>query len=148
MKLFNAKIAGTVALQSKNGGYCRGTLLKRPMTAHRAAWAIHYGRWPAQTIDHINGDRSDNRLVNLRELSRADNARNKGSPKSAKSKFVGVSWFKRSGKWRARSPNAHGRVSLGLFETEIEAAKAYDKFLLSAGDYLARPNFRSPTCPE
>ena len=41
--------------------------------AHRAAWAIHFGEWPKGEIDHINGDASDNRIINLRVVNRTEN---------------------------------------------------------------------------
>jgi len=50
----------------------------KPYYAHRLAWLMHYGKWPAEQIDHINHSRSDNRIKNLREASNQEN--NKNSP--------------------------------------------------------------------
>jgi hypothetical protein len=57
--------------------------------AHIVAWAIHFGEWPAVDIDHESGNRSDNRLVNIREAGKSLNMQNK---KIYKTNKTGVSW--------------------------------------------------------
>ena len=62
-----AMTAGKEAFISrKPNGYIYARLMGRAIYAHRAAWAISYGEWPKGDIDHINGDRADNRIANLR----------------------------------------------------------------------------------
>ena len=59
-------------------GYVRIAIGGVNVFAHRAAWAIAHGKWPDEVVDHINRDRQDNRLENLRDVSGAVNAKNKG----------------------------------------------------------------------
>jgi hypothetical protein len=51
--------------------------------AHRAIWALHFGDWPQQTLDHINRDRADNRIENLRDVSHQENQRNRSITRMA-----------------------------------------------------------------
>jgi hypothetical protein len=121
--IFNAKFAGKEALVCLNAyGYPSGTILGRTYTAHRVVWALVHGEWPALQIDHINGDRSDNRLCNLRHVSGLENDRNKRMPRRNRSGVIGVSRFR--DKWQARI-NAGGRiVALGTFASFDDAVAA------------------------
>lgn len=56
--------------------------------AHRVAWFLHYGKWPTKCIDHINGDRHDNRINNLRDVGHIDNCRNLEAHRNGKTIFV------------------------------------------------------------
>ncbi|MGL6209700.1 MAG: HNH endonuclease [Paracoccaceae bacterium] len=141
-KLWNQRFSGQPALNSQIGqGYLGGKIAGTNFFAHRVVWAIAALRWPVGEIDHINGVRSDNRLCNLRDISRRENAINRGKTDNGKSLFVGVSWHGASGKWRSRAQVAGQRVSLGLFESEAEAATARNNALDAAGILLARRNF-------
>jgi hypothetical protein len=91
--------------------------------AHRLAWLYVHGRWPESQLDHINGNPSDNRLLNLREASDAENAQNKKLPKSNTSGLMGATWHKRNKKWVATISSVH----LGYFNTAQEAHDAYCK---------------------
>lgn len=73
---WNARCAGKPALTNVRSGYLRGEIFGQAYSAHECAWAIVHGYWPFE-IDHINNDRSDNRLCNLREVDRAANAFNR-----------------------------------------------------------------------
>lgn len=73
---WNGRNCGVEALKSYSGGYKAGSVFGLPCLAHRAAWALYYGEWPSGDIDHINGDRSDNRIDNLRVVTRVQNNRN------------------------------------------------------------------------
>ncbi len=99
---------------------------KKSMLAHRLAWALHTGSWPSGEIDHINGDESDNRMVNLRDTSKSVNQQNKRNPRSDnKSGFMGVCWHKGAGQWRAQI-TVHGKcIYLGLFPDPVTAHSAY-----------------------
>lgn len=94
--------------------------------AHRLAWLHYYGEWPIQYIDHINGDYADNRIANLREVTKSENAWN-SKPRKNNSGFRGVSLYKPSGKWRARITANGIERSLGYYETKKEAVDAYKK---------------------
>ena len=65
---------GMVAGAKNAGGYVHIKVCGRDYYAHRLAWFFTFGRWPVDTIDHINGVKSDNRISNLRELSREQNS--------------------------------------------------------------------------
>ena len=110
----------------KNGeGYLRTSVNRKRYLTHRLAWLIHYGSWPRDFIDHINGDRSDNRLVNLREASRAENGRNRGANRNNTSGYKGVSWHKANRRWVAQVYSEAGNRHLGCFNTPEEAHAAY-----------------------
>lgn len=100
--------------------------------AHRIAWAIATGAWPQNMIDHINGDPSDNRWVNLREATKSQNMMNVGKIKSNTSGVRGVGWSKAAQKWRAYIRHNKIDIHLGLFDNiedarkvRIEAVKKY-----------------------
>ena len=59
-------------------GYLQFAFKRRPHLAHRVAWAMHHGHWPADFIDHIDGNRSDNRITNLRVVTAGQNSQNAG----------------------------------------------------------------------
>ena len=97
---WNARFSGGQAFINEGwGGYLRGTLLGGNYLAHRVAWAVTNGDWPANEIDHINGHRDDNRIDNLRDVSRTENCRNTKIPSTNTSGQVGVYWCKRERRW-------------------------------------------------
>jgi hypothetical protein len=108
--------------------------------AHRLAWALHYGRWPAQQIDHINGDKDDNRLSNLREATHMQNQWNKAKAKRSgvHSPLKGASYHRSSGLWRARIRLDGKERSLGYFTTEQQAHEAYARAAVVAHGEFAR----------
>jgi hypothetical protein len=93
--------------------------------AHRIIWAMQTGEWPDKQIDHINEDPSDNRWVNLRLATKAQNMRNVTRIKSNTSGYKGVGWSKAANKWRAYIRADGVNYHLGLFQTKEEAAAAY-----------------------
>jgi hypothetical protein len=123
-KTWNIRYAGNPALNCINGtGYKAGTIKGLRVPAHRVIWAMTFGAWPTEDIDHINGVRSDNRISNLRSVSRLENSKNRVAQES-KSKIPGVMWVERKKKWRARITVNGKRVDLGLHSTLDEAAIA------------------------
>ncbi|WP_323008519.1 HNH endonuclease [Paracoccus sp. (in: a-proteobacteria)] len=122
---WNTRYAGKAAFDTRNhNGYKLGGISNRNILAHRVIWAIVHGRWPVADIDHINGNRQDNRLCNLREVSRSTNLRNARLPDANTSGRVGVSWDRSRGKWLAYI-HANGRmVNLGRFDAFEEAVSA------------------------
>lgn len=90
--------------------------------AHRLAWLYVYGEWPKFDIDHINGIRDDNRLLNLRDVTQQVNVQNvKKARSDSKSGHLGVSWNKASRKWLSRIAVNKRIIHLGYF-TDIEMA--------------------------
>jgi hypothetical protein len=118
-----------VPLRVKNRhGYFQIKADGKTIPAHRLAWALAHGKWPEQQIDHINGDKTDNRLCNLREASGRVNSENqrRAMPQN-KTGFLGVTpssnWGSKA--WRARIM-VHGKnINLGTFKTPEAAHAAY-----------------------
>jgi len=90
-RTWNTKYAGRPAFAVEQQGYKAGRVLGVSLKAHRIAWALSYGRWPRGEIDHINGDRADNKLSNLREVSRLENRKNLKRQSNNSSGMTGVS---------------------------------------------------------
>ena len=101
VRQFNARNAGKQVYEETHRGYGRITLFGKRYKSHRLAWAMHYGDWPPDQIDHINGVRSDNRIENLRAVSQAENSKNSKIPASNMSGVIGVHWDKFSFRWVA-----------------------------------------------
>ncbi len=96
----------------------------RAVRAHRLAWLYVTGEWPSNCIDHINGDKSDNRFSNLRHVTSKTNAENRRNPKAtASSGYIGVS--RDRNKWRATIVSNGKQKHIGSFSTAEEAAEAY-----------------------
>lgn len=107
-----------------SNGYRVGSIFGRMYKAHRVVWLVHKGSWPAGEIDHINGDRADNRIVNLRDVSPSENHRNQRRRSDNSSGFCGVRWHKRDQKWMAQI-KVYGKWShLGYFENFEDAVAA------------------------
>jgi hypothetical protein len=92
---------------------------------HRLAFLYMIGRWPARDVDHRNGNPADDRWHNLREASRSQNAMNKKRPRHNASGFKGVSWHKKSRKWRAYIGPYRHVIHLGYFDTPEAAYEEY-----------------------
>lgn len=126
--VFDSNYAGEPALTAYNtAGYLRGNIFGRGLLAHRAAFACMLGRWPTGQVDHINGVRDDNKWVNLREATNQQNQWNSSSAKGSSSQYIGVSWDKKSRKWRAYISPENKIVNLGYFDCEKTAAQARDR---------------------
>ena len=123
---WNTRRAGTPALNHMNhNGYLVGLFMGKGIRAHRAAWAIHYGEWPKDQIDHVNGIKTDNRISNLREASQSENKRNTRTYSNNKCGLKGVHWHKINKAWVARIGYMGRQISLGKFETAEDAHQAY-----------------------
>lgn len=102
-------------------GYLVSNIGGRTIAAHRAAWAITHGEYPSGQIDHINGNRTDNRLENLRDVVQAENARNSAMSRMNTSGVQGVYLHKQTGKWCAQIRAFGKQVGLGLFQSQADA---------------------------
>ena len=100
-------------------GYLRFRVNGKKYRAHRLAWLYVYGSFPENEIDHINHDRSDNRISNLRQATRAENVWN--------SRKSGCSYDKQHSNYRARICKNGRRIHLGRFDTLKQAQEAYAK---------------------
>lgn len=121
-KAFNTVYAGKTAGSPHSMGYI--SLLRT--VAHRLAWLYVHGRWPVDQIDHINGDRTDNRIANLRECSNAENCQNVRAHRDGTSRYVGVSYsgHSKSRPWQAAICVRGKQRNLGYFATEEDALAA------------------------
>lgn len=139
---YNAANAGKEAFTAKDRrGYLHGKVGGVKYQAHRIIWKLVHGVDPDQ-VDHINGNPSDNRLVNLRACTSAENARNYKKRNSGVSKYRGVSWVVRDERWVASINVAgRGRISLGGHPDEEAAARAYDKAARELHGEFATLNF-------
>ena len=105
-------------------GYLKIIYQRKLYLGHWLAWLYVYGKWPDNEIDHINGDASDNRICNLRDVTRKQNMENKSIYKTNKSGYSGVTWHSRDKKWNVRIGHYGKRISLGYFDDLNEAISA------------------------
>lgn len=120
---------GAIAGHACQDGYVRIEIENRSYLAHRVAWAIHFGRWPAAYLDHIDGKRDNNAIHNLREATATENRRYRASRNSTG--FRGVS---RRGKRFVASITVDGRtIHLGSFRL---AEAAYEEYCHAARRYF------------
>ncbi len=116
-------VAGCI---EKRIGYTTIGVDRRIHRAHRLAWFYMTGKWPVKFIDHINGQKSDNRFENLREVFEDGNSQNIRKPnKRNKSGFMGVIRFQN--KWRASVTVQRKTRRIGDYNTPEEAHQAYLK---------------------
>lgn len=119
---------GDVVGSLQNNGYLAAQVDGRKYLMHRLAWLYVHGEFPEGDIDHINGERIDNRLINLRSVSRSVNLQNKKKADiNNKSGLLGVCFDHGRSKWKAqiRLPYAKHNKMLGRFKTKEEAHQAY-----------------------
>jgi len=122
--VWTQKYCGKEALIGRNAkGYRKGSVLYKQCLAHRAIYAMMTGRWPADQIDHINGVPDDNRWMNIRSVTPAENSKNLARPKNNTSGYVGV-WMGRTKKWQADIIVNNKKIHLGSFDQIEDAAAA------------------------
>ena len=129
---WNSRYAGKEAFifQGPNG-HLYGRFFKKGIFAHRVAWAIYYGEWPKNYIDHINGIAFDNRIDNLRDVTHQENMKNAKIPKTNKSGVCGVCWDKSKSLWVVQVKGKNKNTFKGRFNciayAACVAAIAYSK---------------------
>lgn len=114
--------AGSIAGATAADGYRRICIRRKQYAAHRVIWLMTYGEWPASQVDHINRNRADNRISNLRA---ADGWQNQANT-AATTKAAGVQWDRRHGKWHVAIRHKGARFFLGSFTDRALAERAYD----------------------
>lgn len=113
------KIAGNIDLQ----GYKRIGLFRKTYKVHRLVWLFENGEWPKYQIDHIDGNKLNNVITNLRDVKHRENVSNHQCHRNGK--LVGVTFCKKSGKYRARITINKKEMYIGRFKTKELAHKAY-----------------------
>jgi len=128
-KLNSNKVRGKEAGSiSKTNGYIYISFLlggkHRKFGAHRLAWLYVYGEFPKEQLDHINHDRLDNRISNLREVTQRENLRNRSMPKNNTSGYNGVHFRKDTKKYQAKVKVDGRTIHLGYFKKAEDAGQA------------------------
>lgn len=114
--------AGDAAGWDNGRGYLKIVIDGKSYRLHRLAWLYVYGEFPPDQIDHVNGDKIDNRISNLRLATNKQNGENLPLHSSNTSGYRGVSWHKRDNKWQAHVRHHQRSIHLGYFDTAEEAA--------------------------
>lgn len=96
---------------------------------HRLIWFMIHGSWPIGDIDHLNHDRNDNRIENIRDVSKSDNQKNGGLGTRNKSGHIGVCWATRKKRWKVSC----GSKFIGHFVDKGEAIKAAEEARAARG---------------
>lgn len=122
---WNTRFAGKRTFISVDDkGYFKGGILGATYSAQRVAWLLHYGEWPNGEIDHIDGDKKNNRIINLRDVPRKINSRNQKRRPNNKSGAGGVILRKDTKKWAAFMHVDGKKINLGCYSCFEEAVSA------------------------
>jgi len=119
-----AKVGGSAGNIMKNG-YWKIGIDSQHFYAHRLAWFYVHGSWPAEYIDHVDGNKLDNSISNLREATNSQNGANRGVPSQSKIRLKGVFRVLRSNRFGAQIMVRGNHHHLGCFDTMDEAHAAY-----------------------
>jgi len=123
----------SIAGHTNDQGYSIICLDSKKHRAHRLVWLCETGEFPQEEIDHIDGDRSNNHISNLRTVSRAENKRNIGKPINNKSGYQNVLWYPPLNKWHVQISKNGKRIHIGYYFTLNEAVDARDAALAKYG---------------
>lgn len=130
LKKWGSKDVGSEPGSQSRHGYWQIGVFGRTHTAQRLAWLLHYGEWPVGVVDHINRNKMDNRISNLRCVNKSYNAHNTGSRTNNTSGLVGVRQTSKSRnplykpRWEAYIAVEGVRYHLGHFDTMEKAVAA------------------------
>jgi hypothetical protein len=119
---WNSRFAGQEVNSVHSAGYIRVSVNTTYYLLHRIIWLMTKCEWPTDEIDHINHDRNDNRLENLREVTRLINSRNCSKKVNNTSGITGVSWCKPRKKWKAAIKVNGCKYEIGFFSNIQDAA--------------------------
>lgn len=140
---FKGRVAGTRYGDLPDKGYLVIRINKKSYFAHRLAWLYVYGHFPKKHLDHINRDRTDNKITNLRLADDALNSKNQSIYKNNISGYHGVT--KHGKRWRARININGKKIHLGVFDTIEEAANCRREAELKLGFHESHGNYKSLT---
>ena len=122
---------GDIAGWSDNG-YREIEINDKKYKAHRLAWLYVYGEMPKKLIDHVDGNRSNNKISNLREATYQTNNENYKTPKTNKSGVKNVSWYKNINKWVVSISIRKTKKTVGYYDdlelAELVAVEARNKY--------------------
>jgi hypothetical protein len=118
------RLAGTRVGNVERAGYRVAKIGGQTYKEHRLIWAYVTGAWPVEEIDHIDGDKTNNRIANLRAVSRVGNAQNLRRGRG-KSPLLGAHWNGEACRWRSKIVCRGESKFLGYFDTPEEAHEAY-----------------------
>lgn len=138
-KGWSKKRAGLPAGYGESG-YTVIEIAGQKVRAHRLAWAFEYGEFPSGFLDHINGIKSDNRIQNLRNADAHQNMCNRAPVDGALSLYLGVQACPSRGLYRAEVKTRLGGFKSIWFESEDEAARAYNEIALKLNGKFSRMN--------
>lgn len=133
---WNSRLKGAQAGSIHKSGYLmvglRGIArTTRYAAAHRLAWLIYYGELPKNIIDHIDGNKTNNRISNLRDATYKENAKNRWLDDRNNSGVHGVFWDKDKNKWRLQACVDGKKIHGGYFDSidraSIEAIEFFKK---------------------
>ena len=123
--MWRTRYSGRAAFTCVNhNGYRMGRVDSRAFLAHRVIWAMYHGEWPQGEIDHLDHDRLNNRIANLRIVDHRENHRNTSLRRNSASGVLGVSWFKAGAKWSAYIMVDRVKRHLGYFDDKQAAIRA------------------------
>ena len=131
------RLIGKVAGSITDSGYWCVVLERKKYYAHRLIFLYHHGYIP-DCIDHINGNKTDNRIENLRESTQQQNCFNANKKSTNTSGVKGISWHKQSKKWRAECCVNYKNHYLGLYDDMSEAISVLEKFRNSSHGEFAK----------
>jgi hypothetical protein len=141
-KVWNIRYAGKNAGTLSSVGYVHICIKigekKFKFYAHRLAWLYVKGNWPFDEVDHVNGDKSDNRWANLRAATSSQNKANKRAQRNNRSGLKGVYFDGSRQKWAAQIQMNGISYRLGRFKTADAAKSAYEKAALNLHGEFAR----------
>lgn len=138
---WNAKNAGCEAFTRCADGYFCGQIFGRRLKAHRVIFALHYGHWPVEEIDHKDKDRKNNRPDNLREATSSQNSQNRNMQVNNKTGFIGVYWWPERKCYKSSVQVGGVSKHVGLFKDPVAAAKARDIVAKELHGQFAKLNF-------
>lgn len=135
---WNSRYAGKSAGHLKSNGYVTIAVLSVSFKAHRLAWVFEYGEWPTIGLDHINLDRADNRICNLRLATDSQNQANTAARIDNTSGQKGVCWNTRDRRWVVQIQVRGRGIRVGNFKNLEDAVAAYRKAAIAHFGEFAR----------